>query len=288
MKWGRKILLAMLLVGVALIASGDVLSYRGGVTFKTAREAYEGNAPTWTIDPDFRKDAFAFARLQYVARHDLYGEGHTEKENRWLIDFPLSDLDMSYRLHQMTSLKVDPDGRTVKLTDTNLFDFPFLYVVEPGRGLFSDEEISIVRKYLLNGGFVMFDDFWGKREWEAFESEMERLFPPRTYPKQKIVDIQDDHPIFKTVFPLKEKPQVPGIPHFVRRGATHERGVEGEEVHYRGIYDDKGRLMVIACHNTDLGDGWEREGDNEDYFRQFSEPKAFPMGINIIVYAMTH
>jgi hypothetical protein len=205
-----------------------------------------------------------------------------------LIDFPLGDLDLSYRLQQMTSLQVDPDGRTVKITDTNLFDYPFLYVVEPGRGVFADIELPILRKYLLNGGFLMFDDFWGDAEWEAFAAEMERLFPAASYPNQKMVDLAADHPVFRSVFPLKEKPQVPGSPHFVRRGASHERGPEGEEVHYRGIYDDKGRLMVIACHNTDLGDGWEREGENEEYFRQFSEPKAFPMGINIIVYAMTH
>jgi hypothetical protein len=288
MKWCRHILLAALVAGIVFTASGDdELSVRGG-NYKTAREAYEGDAPTWPSNPEFKKDAFTFARLQYVARYDLYEEGKAEKENRWLIDFPLSDLDLSYRLHQMTSLHVDPDGRTVKLTDTNLSEYPFIYVVEPGRGVLADNELPILRKYLFNGGFLMFDDFWGKHEWDSFAAEMERLFPASAYPNQKMTDIADNHPIFSAVFPLKEKPQVPGIPHFVRRGADHERGFEGAEVHYRGIFDDKGRLIVIACHNTDLGDGWEREGENEEYFRQFSEPKAFPMGINIIVYAMTH
>jgi hypothetical protein len=294
MNWMRNLVVAALLALIAFTASGDFLSTRGGGTFKTAREAYEGDAPTWTINPDFKKDTFSFTRLQYVARHDLYGEGHTEAENRWLIDFPLSDLDLSYRLHQMTSLSVDPDGRTVKPGDTNLLDSPFLYVVEPGRGMFKDEDLPIMRKYLLNGGFLMFDDFWGDTEWEAFAGEMQRLFPPATYPSQKIVDLPDNHPIFSTVFPLKEKPQVPGIPwlkYYFSRGTTYEfrRNNSGTDtVHYRGIFDDKGRLMVMICHNTDLGDGWEREGENEDYFRIFSEPKAFPMGINIIVYAMTH
>jgi hypothetical protein len=293
MKWGRHILFALLVIGLAFTASGDFLSTRGGVTFKTAREAYDGQAPTWTIDPDFKKDTFTFARVQYVARHDLYGEGHTEAENRWLIDFPLSDLDMSYRLQQMTSMHVDPDGHPVKI-DTNLFDFPFIYMVEPGRGLFADNELPIMRKYLLNGGFLMVDDFWGDNEWQAFAGEMARVFPPASFPNQKIVDLADNHPIFTTVFPLKEKPQVPGIPwlkYYFSRGTTYEMGRNKggtEDVHYRGIFDDKGRLIVMICHNTDLGDGWEREGDNEDYFRIFSEPKAFPMGINIIVYAMTH
>jgi hypothetical protein len=287
MKWVRNLTVTVLLVVIAFIAAGDDLSLRGG-NFPTAREAYGGEAPTWSGNPDFKKDAFTFARLQYTAQHDLYGRGHVDAENRWLIDFPLSDLDLSYRLHQMTSLSVDPDGRTVKIVDKELFDYPFVYAVEPGRGLFKEEEIPVMRKYLLNGGFLMLDDFWADDEWRAFAGEMERLFPAATYPKQNLVDLEIEHPIYRSVFPLKEKPQVPGIPHFVRRGATHERNAEGAEVHYRGIYDDKGRLMVIACHNTDLGDGWEREGENEEYFRQFSEPKAFPMGINIIVYAMTH
>jgi len=278
---------AAVLVIIAFTAGGDDLSVRGG-SFRTGREAYSGDAPTWPINPDFKKDGFAFARLQYTARHDLYGTGHVDAENRWLIDFPLGDLDLSYRLHQMTSLNVDPDSRVVKMTDKEMSDYPFLYVVEPGRGVFKDEEIPIMRKYLLNGGFLMFDDFWGNREWEAFAEEMERLFPAASYPKQKMVDLEMDHPIFHSVFDLKEKPQVPGIPHFIRRGSTHERNADGAEVHYRGIHDDKGRLIVLACHNTDLGDGWEREGENEEYFQQFSEPKAFPMGINAIVYAMTH
>jgi hypothetical protein len=287
MKWVRNIAVLVLLVVIAFVASGDDLTVVSG-NFKTAREAYAKDAPTWPGNPDFKKDSFTFARLQYTADYEKYGPGHLPAEDRCLIDFPLSDLDLSYRLHQMTSLQVDPDGRVVKMTDPELTDFPFVYVVEPGRGVFKDEELPIMRKYLLNGGFLMLDDFWGNREWEAFAAEMERLFPEATYPKQKMVDLEIDHPIFKSVFPLKEKPQVPGIPHFVKAGRTHERGAEGADVHYRGIYDDKGRLMVIACHNTDLGDGWEREGENEEYFRQFSEPKAFPMGINIIVYAMTH
>jgi hypothetical protein len=287
MKRNRNIVLLALILVIALTASGDYLSTRGE-NFKTAREADQSGAPTWPINPDFKKDAFTFTRLQYVARHDLYGRGHTDPEDRFLIDFPLSDLDLSHRLHQMTSLSVDPDGRVVKMTDKELTEYPFLYVVEPGRGVFKDEELPIMRKYLLNGGFLMFDDFWGDREWEAFAAEMERLFPERQYPKQKIVDLAPDHPVFHSVFDLKEKPQVPGIPHFVRWGRSYERYADGQEVHYRGIFDDKGRLMVMICHNTDLGDGWEREGENEEYFRQFSEPKAFPMGINIIVYAMTH
>ena len=196
----------------------------------------------------------------------------------------------------MTSIKVEPDSHCVKLTDTNLFTYPFLYLIEPGRGFLTDQEIPLLRKYLLNGGFMMVDDFWGEKEWKAFAEEIARLFPPDQFPKQKITDLSLEHPIFHTVFDLKELPQVPGLPwmkYYLSRGTTYElkefSGNDDDHApHYRGVSDDKGRLMVFICHNTDLGDGWEREGENEEYFKVFSEPKAFPMGINIIVYAMTH
>jgi hypothetical protein len=292
MKWIRYIATGLCLATAVwwTWAADDLSLSYGDTDFKTAREAddKERPSPTWPVDPDFKGDLFHFARLQYTAQHAMYGRGHTDAEKRWLIDFPACDLDLSYRLHQMTSVKVDPDGRVVKLSDTNLFNYPFLYLIEPGRGFLTEPEIPILRKYLLNGGFLMVDDFWGEREWKNFADEIQRLFPADKYPNQKISDLPIEHPVFHTVFDLKEKPQVPGIPHFVRWGRSHERDQEGEEVHYRGIHDDKGRLIMLICHNTDLGDGWEREGDNEEYFRKFSEPKAFPMGINAIVYAMTH
>ena len=252
--------------------------------YRTAREAETDrgetvSTPGWTNAPRFKKDVFTFVRIEYsVGAHGRGSSG----DQRWAIDFPDSDLNFSFRLQQMTSLKVNPDGRVLKITDKELFEYPFIYIVEPGRLSFTEEEVPILRRYLLNGGFLMCDDFWGDREWENFAEELKRVFPERVP-----VDLPIEHPIFHAVFPLKEKPQVPGLPHALR-GRTHERGDEGAEVHYRGISDDKGRLMVIICHNTDLGDGWEREGENEEYFRQYSEPKAYPMGINIVVYAMTH
>ena len=183
-------------------------------------------------------------------------------------------------------MKVDPNGRVLTLTDTNLFNYPFIYIVEPGRLTFKDEEVPILRRYLLNGGFLMCDDFWGDREWKNFAQELKRVFPDREPQELPI-----DHPIFSCVFPLKEKPQVPGIMWFTRRHLNYEARSNDpgtETVHYRAIFDDKGRIMVILCHNTDLGDGWEREGENEEYFKQFSEKLAYPMGINIVYWAMTH
>lgn len=252
---------------------------------RTARDAdYLGpmDMPQWTNDAAFKKDVFTFVRIKYAVS-GRYGYGHTAQ--RWRIDFPDSDLNFSFRLQQMTSLKVDPDGRVLELTDKDLFNYPFIYIVEPGRLTFEDEEVAVLRRYLLNGGFLMVDDFWGDTEWTNFHQEIKRVFPDR-----EPQELPLEHPVFHCVIDLKEKPQVPGIEWFVRYRMHYEgrRGENTDTPHYRAIFDDKGRMMVIMCHNTDLGDGWEREGENEDYFREFSEKKAYPMGINIIFYAMTH
>jgi Domain of unknown function (DUF4159) len=154
---------------------------------------------------------------------------------------------------------------------------------------FSPQEQTGLRHYLLNGGFMMVDDFWGDDEYDNFYQQMKGVFPEPQYEPE---ELPDDHEIFRCVYPLKEKPQVPSIHAWPGPGSNitweWRRGDDTQQVHYKGITDDKGRLMVIICHNTDLGDGWEREGENEDYFHEFSEKKSYPMGINIVTYAMTH
>jgi hypothetical protein len=255
-----------------------------GLAQRTARElpSHSTGTPEWTNDVAFQKDVFTFVRLKYRV-DGKYGMGHTRE--RWLIDAPDSDLNFSFRLQQMTSLKVNPDGLFLEITDKDLFNFPFVYIVEPGRLTFTDEEIPILRRYLLNGGFLMADDFWGEWEWHNFYQEVKKVFPDR-----EPVDLPLEHPIFHCVYDLPAKPQVPGLPHAMRNQGTDitwERE-DAKEVHYRALFDDKGRMMALLCHNTDLGDGWEREGENEYYFREFSEKKAYPVGINIIFYVMTH
>ncbi len=270
----------------ALGGAATVVGVLAVPQFRTAREAEPADraTPNWTVPESFQRDVFTFVRIKYNV-DGTNGWGHTAPDARWMIDFPEADLNFSFRLQQLTSLKVDPNTRNVELTEKELYDYPFIYIVEPGRLTFTDEEASILRNYLLNGGFLMVDDFWGQREWDAFHQEIKKVFPDR-----ESQELPLEHPIFHCVFDLKQKPQIPGEPHwreFVATGATWERE-DAKHVDYRGIFDDKGRLMVMICHNTDLGDGWEREGDNEGYFHQFSEKSAYPLGINIIYYAMTH
>ena len=264
-------------------------------TTSTARAVnpHSTDVPVWTNEPGFEKDAFTFCRLRYISS---YG-GRRDSMGNWKTDFPDSDMNLSFRLQQMTSLKVDPDGRFLRLNNKDLHNYPWIYMVEPGRWVLNDEEVKILRDYLNNGGFLMADDFWGDTQWENFASEMKKVFPEHGFK-----ELEMSHPVFHTVFDLtmpKQKLQTPNVGDAMRSldpsspyfGITWEMrsGPTAEEMHVRAITDDRGRIMVIATHNCDNGDGWEREtvGDGA-FFHAFSEKRAFPLGINIIFYAMTH
>ncbi len=252
----------------------------------TARDTPQNSneTPMWENAKGFEKDVFTFVRIRYTSGRRTF---HPFGGKRWSTDFPDADLNLSYRLQQMTSMKVDPAGRVLEITDPELFRYPFIYIVEPGDLAFSDEEVKILRRYLLSGGFLMVDDFWGEDEWNNLADEIKRVFPERDFK-----DIPRDHPLFHCVFEIPNglNLQVPNVALGTAsqyHGITWERE-DARDVHIRGIFDDKNRLMVVACHNTDNGDGWEREGENEYFFREFSEKKSYPLGINIIFYSMTH
>jgi hypothetical protein len=263
--------------------------------------ADRAGVPLWKVEEGFRKDVFTFVRIEYDSGGGFRGGGGFNFGGGgrrrggfgggWLTDYPDSDYNFSYRLQQLTSLKVNPDPVQLRLTDPQLPDYPFIYIIEPGSLSFSPEEGAKLRQYLLNGGFLMVDDFWGDIQRDNFLQQMkQQVFPEDRYdPKELPIE----HAIFQCVYPLKEKPQVPSIHSWGGPGSPtwesdRRHGPNTQEVHYMGIEDDKGRLMAIICHNTDLGDGWEREGENEEYFHEFSEKKSYPMGINIVTYAMTH
>jgi hypothetical protein len=269
---------------------------------ETAREERQipgAETPMWTNPKGFEKDVFTFVRIRYSTGNRTFhpsdyfggfgrGRGRGSRGSwRWRTDYPDADLNFSFRLQQMTSLKVDPYCRVLEITDPELFRFPFIYIVEPGDLTFTSEEVPILRRYLLNGGFLMLDDFWGEDEWDNMAEAIAMVFPDR-----KWVDLPRTHPIFHCVFDIPNdlNLQVPNVALGTAsqyHGITWERE-DAREVHVRAIYDDKGRMMVLATHNTDNGDGWEREGENEYYFREFSEKKTYPLTINIVFYVMTH
>ncbi len=264
-------------------------------TVKTARETatHSGGAdvPDWSNAPAFAKDVFTYTRVIY--RWDT-SDFRTPGMLRWINDYPDSDLNFSYRLSQLTSIRSDPDCRVIKLTDPDLRNYPFIMMEKPWGMDLREDEVSALRKYLLNGGVLWVDDFWGDSQWNSFEAQMKRVLPERNW-----TELTVDHPVFHCVFDLKvpniSKLQVPSMPSF-RRGSDSgfyggwnaRRGDGDPNMHVRAWLDEKGRIMVIATHNTDYGDGFEREGEDPEYFQTFSEPRAYPLGINIIYYIMTH
>jgi len=280
--------LVIILLMVAFVGAGAVFARR----YSNRGYSERRGVPNWTPNREFSHDIFTFVRIRYSTGYGGgdYGGGYGRGRGRgrgggggsWATDYPDSDLNFSFRLQQLTSMEVHPEGVVLELTDPELFNYPFIYMLEPGRLVFSEDEVECLRRYLLNGGFLMVDDFWGEDEWDNFYNEIKRVFPDR-----EPVELPLSHAIFHAVFDLKEKPQIPSIGIALQYGVTYERN-DARTPHYKALYDDKGRMMAIICHNTDLGDGWEREGENEWYFHEFSEKKAYPLGINIVFYAMTH
>lgn len=240
-------------------------------------------------------NSFVFCRVQYSSS----GRGRWGDWGRWATDYPESDINFSLRLSQLTTLDVarTDDGRlahaVVRLDDPELFQYPFIYMLEVGDLALSAAERQGLGSYLRRGGFLLVDDFWGDAEWENWKYEIEQVLPPVDYP---MVDIPLEHELFNIVFAIDAVPQVPGVSNY-RRWELTGQSFEGDPGRYarygtearcKGIFDGNGRLMAVVMHNTDLGDGWEREGEHYGYFEEFSAKRAYPMGINIVVYAMTH
>jgi hypothetical protein len=239
-----------------------------------------GKVPTWSINEAFARDIFTFARLKYSSVNE-------RRSLAWWTDYADADLNLSFRLNQLTALKVHPDPKVIEITDPELFGYPWVFMSGVGNIVLSNAEAEILRKYLLSGGFLLVDDFWGEQEWANFYTALKKVFPDR-----EPVNVPRSHPIFRCIFPLAEdlSLQTPNMPFAVSnkdRGVTWERP-DAREVHFRAIFDDKERMLAMICHNTDNGDGWEEEGADPWFFAEFSEKKNYPLAINIIFWAMTH
>ncbi|CAN5915847.1 DUF4159 domain-containing protein [soil metagenome] len=255
---------------------------KDGSALEDPREALRsGDFPMWSVSRELPNDVFTFARLRYNSSQRWGRNG------KWLTDYPDSDLNFSYRLQQLTSLQISPVGAIVDINAEHLRHYPFIYMLEAGDISITDNEARILREYMMNGGFIMVDDFWGSDEWAVFYRALKKIFPNR-----EPVELPLEHEIFHIVFDLKKKPQIPSVGAALEgrsQGITYEwNKPNAETVHYKGVFDDKGHMMMMICHNTDLGDGWEEEGTDPWYFREFSEKYGYPLGINIIFYALTH
>jgi len=209
----------------------------------------------------------------------------------WSTDYPGADNNFSIRLSELTRVQVkwDPTRQpiyvVVRLDDPLLYRCPMLFMEDVGTLRFSESEVLGLRDYLLKGGFLWVDDFWGSRAWEQWVAELQRVLSKGEFP---IVDVPLSHPIMHTVYDVTDYLQVPSINFWYRSGGSvSERGFDSAQVHYRGIEDSRKRLMVLMTHNTDVADTWEREGENQEYFSLFS-PRGYAIGVNVVVYALTH
>jgi len=267
--------------------SRDPGGRRGG-SFGGGGARDRAGVPNWERDSEMPNDIFTFSRVQYGG----YG-----RFGGWRVDYPNADLNFAYRLEQLTAIKTDPDVDVVQFSNENLKQAPFVYITSPHSMDLADDEIKGFREYLQNGGFFMADDFWSEREWDEFDSLMKRVLPGI-----EPVDLKSSHPLFNHVFPMGDKPQVPSEDWYRSHGYASgqealDNGVTWEtkryenyppKPHFYAYFDKEDRMMGVACHNTDVGDGWEEEGASPWYFKNYSEPKSYPMGINILIYAMTH
>ena len=198
----------------------------------------------------------------------------------WAIDYPGADCKFMGGVHRLTGVRVHPNPNVIQIMDPDLFDFPYVYAVEVGGMYLTDEEAARLRDYLLRGGFLHVDDFWGGFEKANFQMQMQKVFPDRD-PKPLTLD----HPVFHTFYDIDTVMQIPNRGNACRGGRTWEEPDDTEPAIF-GITDDNGRLMVVATYNSDLGDAWEYM-DLPCYAETFSS-QAYRMGINFMVYAMSH
>lgn len=242
---------------------------------------------TFPLPQDYQeKTEWAFARLMYPQAYGNYGGFRfrrggdwREGNSMWTQDYPRADRHFSVAMRRLTRIHVRSAEQPVNLDDGgDVYNWPWLYAVQTGQWKLTDEQAKKMREYLLRGGFFMCDDFWGESQWENFMESMRRVFPDR-----QVVDIPNDDPIFHDVYDLTDRYQVPGA-RYIQTGVTEK--CEGCPARWRGIYDDKGRLVVAMTFQSDLGDSWEW-ADDPGYDEKFSA-LGIRIGINYIVYSMTH
>lgn len=228
---------------------------------------------------------FNFCRAVYTSgRREAGGQG-------WSTDYPDAERNFSIRLSELTKTRVSidssgrPDHLVVRLTEDALYQCPYLHMEDVGTASLTDAEVLGLRAFLLKGGFLWVDDYWGSYAGHHWLAQLARILPPSEYPVQ---DLSWDHPIFRTLFEVTELPQIPSIQFWrTSGGGTSERGSDSATPTIRGVADRHGNLMVVMTHNTDISDAWEREGEDPRFFYKFS-PDGYAVGINVILYALTH
>ena len=267
----KRLVGALLLL--VLLAAVAVSAQRGGGGWFTVRRP----------GPDSFKGDFTFCRLAFNSSYGGYGGG-------WGVDYPRADENLSIRLSELskTAVNFDKSGTptyvVIQATEPELFKCPFVALTNHGRASFSAEEVVALRAYLQKGGFLWADDAWGSRSWDHWLAELRKVLPAADYP---LVDLPINHGIFHTLFDAKRIPQIPNIGFYRGTGQTSEQWEDSATAHAYALLDSDGRIAVLTTHNTDFGDAYERESEDPEFFYRFSV-EGYAVGINILLYAMTH
>jgi hypothetical protein len=268
------------IAAVSILLIGPLVAFQLGFREYPGVEYYG-----FPLPPDYQQPGeWVFARLMYPPASFGYRSRYRWGDWRsggasWTIDYPRNDRHLAQAVRRLTRIHARSVEQPVNLDDgDDVFNWPWMYAVEVGHWNLTDAQASKLRQYLLRGGFLFCDDFHGTREWAVFIASMERVFPDRP-----IVEISNDDPIFSTLWDLQERFQVPGA-QFLYSGRTFED--DGVDPHWRGIYDDKGRVMVAICYNMDLGDSVEH-ADTPQYPQKYSS-QGIRIFVNYLVYSMTH
>ena len=279
-------LLKTLAATVIVVATGIAAAY--------AQQIWAGGygrmPPRFATKTTFQ-GGFNFCRAMFMS-------DRREKQG-WSTDYPGADINFSIRLGELTKTNVtmrddssegpEPDAIVVRHTDDELFKCPYVLMEDAGTIHLNDLEVQRLQDYLLKGGFLLVSDYHGTWAQQQFDEEIARVLPPGRYPTIDITPpLHGDHPIWHTMFNVTQLPQMASINTWRRTGDVIERWNEdGAPPDARAIADERGNIMVLMVHNTDLPDPWEREGEDKDYFFRFS-PDAYAVGINILLYAMSH
>ena len=268
--FGRRLAIGLAVIGLFAMSTAEG-QRRGG--------RFMRSMPIAT--PADYESTFQFCRVAYQSGR---GDG-----GGWGVDFPQADSNLSIRLSDLTKAPVafdadrEPRHVVVRLTDDSLFQCPFVMMTEVGALYIDDEEADRLREYLLKGGFLWADDFWGSYAWQVWEGEIRKVLPAGQYP---FVDLPLNHPLFRAQFVVNKVSQIPSINFWMGSGGgTSEAGSDSQTPEARAIIGPNGRVMVLATHNTDYGDSWEREGDDPNYFYAFAVD-GYAFGINVLLYSM--
>jgi hypothetical protein len=246
--------------------------------------SFEGADADAPLPPDWKVPGeLVVGRLMYPGgRFGFFGGDWRQGGTSWTDDYPRGDRTLVRMIRRYTRTDVRAVEQPVNLDDGNDVDYwPFLIVGLAQAWQLTDSQAANLREYLLRGGFLFCDSFFGSRDWIVFEESLRRVFPDRP-----VIDLTDDEPVFHTVFDLPHMTdvQIPNMNSLMRGGPGYLG--DGRVPHWRGIFDDDGRLMVLIAHNNDVADGWQWADDVR--YPAEEANLSLRLGVNVVMYAMTH